>query len=213
MKVFTNIFIFLLLSSTAVFAQSANVRTLFDCTLQYDIVIDEKSDAELSKSMGGATKTVYIKGTQCRTDLVSPSYNQTIITNTKSDTTVVITERGSSKFISYLSEQKRSAQYKRFDGMTIKNTTETKPILGYECVKAIATLNDGTTLNIYYAPSIVPSNFDYEYQFKDVPGFVLEYESESSNGKFKNKYVATRITLSPVPASKFEIPTKGYRVI
>ena len=73
-----------------------------------------KADADLIKTMKGATKTIYIKGTKSRSDLVSPTYTQSIINDTKSDTTIVLTERGNTKYISYLNQQKRSEQYKRF---------------------------------------------------------------------------------------------------
>ena len=46
-------------------------------------------------------------------------------------------------------------------------------------MKVVANLKDGSTFNVYYAPSIIPSNMEYEYQFKDLPGFVLEYEIET----------------------------------
>jgi hypothetical protein len=61
-------------------------------------------------------------------------------------------------------------------------------------------------------PAIVPSVKEFEYQFKDVPGFVLEFESQEADGK-KIKYTATKINLSPVQASRFDVPTSGYRLL
>ncbi len=66
---------------------------------------------------------------------------------------------------------------------------------------------------MFYTPSIIPSNKDYEYQFKDLPGFVLEYEAESENGKWKAKYIAAKITFTPVASSVFDVPKSGYRVL
>ena len=73
-------------------------------------------------------------------------------------------------------------------------------------------LKDGSSFAIYYATAIVPSVKEFEYQFKDIPGFVLEYESQEADNK-KIKYTATKINLSPVTASKFDIPTSGYRLL
>jgi hypothetical protein len=53
----------------------------------------------------------------------------------------------------------------------------------------------------------------YEYQFKDLPGFVLEYEALTEDGKSKINYSATKITLVPVPVAKFDLPKTGYRVL
>lgn len=213
MKVYISLFVILLFSTTRSFAQNNSPRVIAECIVQYELMMDEKADADLIKTMKGATKTIYIKGTKSRSDLVSPTYTQSIINDTKSDTTIVLTERGNTKYISYLNQQKRSEQYKRFNNITFTPTNDTKTILGYECVRVVANLKDGSTFNVYYAPSIIPSNMEYEYQFKDLPGFVFEYEIENKDGKSNNRYTATKITLAPVPTSKFEAPTSGYRIL
>jgi hypothetical protein len=77
----------------------------------------------------------------------------------------------------------------------------------------MAKLKDGSTYNVYYAPSIISSNREFEYQFKDLPGFVLEYESDADNGKSRVRYSASKITITPVASAKFDIPKSGYRVL
>jgi GLPGLI family protein len=213
MKLFSVwISIFLGSVSNASFAQTP--RVLSECTVEYEISIDDtKANADILNTMKGATKTIYIKGNRSRSDLVSPTYTQTIINDSRSDTGIILTERGNSKFLIYLTEQKRKNQYKKFEGISFTQTGETKAILGYECVKAVAKLKDGSSYNIFYAPSIIPSTREYEYQFKDLPGFVLEYETESEDGKTRIKYSAIKITLTPVPASKFDAPKSGYRIL
>jgi GLPGLI family protein len=212
MKSFFLIFGFLVFLTTYTTAQTG--RLISECTVQYDLSLEDgNADAEFAKNMKGAIKTVYIKGNRSRSDFVTPSYIQTILNDSKSDTTVVLRELGATKYLSYLTEEKRQNQNKRYEGMVISPSGETKTILGYECVKAVAKLKDGSTFNLYYAPSIVPSNKEYEYQFKDVPGFVLEYETQTEDGKTKIKYSASKITLNPVPASKFDVPKSGYRVL
>ena len=52
---------------------------------------------------------------------------------------------------------------------------------------------------------------EFEYEFKDVPGLVLEYETVEDGKQIK--YTATKINLSPVQTSKFDIPTSGYRIL
>jgi GLPGLI family protein len=136
-----------------------------------------------------------------------------MLNDSKSDTTVVLRELGAAKYLSYLTEEKRQNQNKKYEGITFSPSGETKTILGYDCSKLIAKLKDGSTFSVYYAPSITPSNKEYEYQFKDVPGFVLEYETQTEDGKTTIKYAASKITLTPVPASKFDIPKSGYRVL
>ena len=66
--------------------------------------------------------------------------------------------------------------------------------------------------NIYYATAIAPSVREFEFQFKDVPGFVLEFDVKEQSTSIV-RYKATKINLSPVQASKYDIPTSGYRLL
>ncbi|MEK7198521.1 MAG: hypothetical protein AAB212_01175, partial [Bacteroidota bacterium] len=59
---------------------------------------------------------------------------------------------------------------------------------------------------------IIPSVREFEYEFKDIPGFVLEFESQEAQSK-KIRYTATKINLAPVQASKFDVPKSGYRLL
>jgi GLPGLI family protein len=198
--------------SIPVLAQPAKILSEFSVVYELSVQ-DAKGDTELKKSMDGATKTIYIKGTRVRSDLNSSNYTQTTFSDSKTDSTVVLRELGKAKYMSYLSKQKRDEQNKKFEGIVFNKTGETKTILGYECTKVVAKLKDGSTYNVYFAASIAPSNNEYEYQFRDLPGLVLEYETESEDGKTKIRYTATKISITPVPVSKFDLPKSGYRIL
>lgn len=195
-------------------AVAQDPKVLSEVTVTYDLTIDDaNADAMARKAMAGAVKIVYIKGSKVRTDLVTPAFKQTFINDTKGDTAVVLRELGNAKYLSYIDARKSADRNQKYEGITFLNTTETKTILGYDCKKVIAKLKDGSQYNIFYAPSIVPSNRDYEYQFRDLPGFALEYEAQSEDGKTRVKYAASKITLTPVPVAMFDIPKSGYRVL
>ncbi len=191
-----------------------NAKVVSECTVVYEVSVDaSKADPQVIKAMAGATKVLYIKGSKTRSELISPNFQQAVIYDSKTDSTIVLREFRNSKYISFLNEDKRNEKNKKFEGINFTNTNETKTILGYECKKVIATLKDSSTYTMFYTPSIIPSNKDYEYQFKDLPGFVLEYEAESENGKWKATYTATKITLTPVASALFDVPKSGYRVL
>jgi GLPGLI family protein len=189
-------------------------RVVADCTISYAIGTDEgNTDKDVTESLKASTKTVYIKGNDSRTDLVSPSFTQTLLYNKTSGNAVILREFGNNKFMTKLDNTKWAAENKKYEGMTVSlSPTETKTILGYECRKAVIQVKEGSTFTLYYATAIVPSVKEFEYQFKDVPGFVLEYEAQEGEGK-KIKYTATKINLAPVPASRFDVPTSGYRLL
>lgn len=199
----------LLLGSSLLFGQSQKVIT--DCTVTFS-VSGKDGNGEKGKGLEGATKTLYIKGKNVRSEINSPSYNQSIIINNTTASIVILREIGANKYMSVLNELKWKEQNKKFEGMQISLLTDTKNILGYECRKAAAQLANGSILSIYYAPAIMPSSSENMYQFKDIPGFVLEYETIGDDGKVIT-YTANKINLTPVPAAKFDIPTSGYRIL
>lgn len=188
-------------------------RTVADCTITYGISTeDNAANADIDATLKASTKTVYIKGMESRTDLVSPSFTQSLIYNKLTGEAVILREFGNSKFMTRLDHDKWTAENKRYEGMTLSFSPETKTILGYECKKAMIRLKDGSSFAIFYTTAIVPSVREFEYQFKDIPGFVLEYESQETDGR-RIRYTAAKINLSPVLASKFDIPSSGYRLL
>jgi len=189
-------------------------KLLSDCTVFFNVAAaGAKLDPQVAKTMEGTTKVLYIKGSKSRSDLITQTFKQTTITDSKSDSTIILRELGNLKYISYLDAGKMRAQNKKYEGIQFNNTGEKKIILGYDCLKLVAKLTNGDAYNVYYTPSIVPSNKQYEYQFKDIQGFVLEYEEASEDGKTNIKYSASKISLVPVPAAKFDLPKNGYRVL
>lgn len=191
----------------------AQQRVVAECTVTYKISLEEgKEDKDVQNSLQSSFKTVYIKGNDSRVDLVSPSLIQSVIYDKSNATAVVLREFGNNKFMTRLNSTEWIAANKQFEGLTVKLLNESKTILGYECKKALLTLKDGTVYNVFYAISITPSVKEFEYQFKDVPGFVLEFQVKEQGESIVN-YKAVKISLSPVLASKYDIPTSGYRLL
>jgi GLPGLI family protein len=192
----------------------AQQRVVAECTVIFKITLDDGTvDKDVSNSISKSAKTVFIKGNDSRVDLVSPAIQQSIIYDKTQNTAVVLREFGTNKFMNRLSKEQWVTANKQYQGMAISLVNETKTILGYECKKAMITLKDGTVFSLYYATAIIPSVKEFEYQFKDVPGFVLEYQIKESGDNTLVNYRAEKISLSPVLASKFDIPTSGYRIM
>ncbi len=193
---------------------SAQQRMVAECAITYSIAAEEgNADKDVVESLKASTKTVYIKGNDSRTDLISPSFKQSVLYNKNTRSAVILRELGNNKFMTKLDNSQWAGENKRYEGMTVSlSNNESKTILGYECKKAVLQLKDGSVFTIFYATNIIPSVKEFEYQFKDIPGFVLEYESQEAESK-KIKYTAVKINLSPVQASRFDIPTSGYRLL
>ena len=209
MNFITKLLVLFVVISSTTFAQQ---RVVAECTLTYLInASDGNTDKDVMESLKASTKVVYIKGNDSRSDLLSPSFTQSQFFNKNTGSAVILREFGNNKFMTRLDNAKWLAENKRYEGVKISLLPESKTILGYECKKALLVLKDGSQFAIYYATGIVPSVKEFEYSLKDIPGFVLEYEAQE--GERKIKYTANKINLNPVQASKFDIPTSGYRIL
>jgi GLPGLI family protein len=190
----------------------AQQRIIAECTINYSIVPSDTASVETKQILKSSTKTVYIKGNSSRADLTSPSFNQSIIYDRTSGEATVLREFGSNKFITKLDNDKWKEENKKFDGLTIEATEIRKKIAGYDCKRSIIHLKDGSNYFLFYTSAITPSVKEFEYQFKNIPGLVLEYEAVGASGE-KVTYTATKVNLSPVPTTFFNVPTSGYRVL
>lgn len=198
--------ILLLMPVASAFSQQ---RTVAECTIYYDNVTTTGSEKGTIEAI---YKTVYIKGNNSRVNVSSPSYQISTIIDESSGKVVVLRSFGNNKYMTVLTKTQWVEANKKFDGMKFVSLNDTKNILGYNCKNAQLLLKDSSVYNIYYTTAIIPSVKDFEYEFKDVPGFVLEYEATDNKGN-KIHFIANKISFDPVLLSEFEIPTKGYRMI
>ena len=189
---------------------TAQQRIVAECTVVYKVESHDASDGSMRQK---ATKTVYIKSNNARIDLVAPAYAQSTIYNKSTGMATVLRSFGEDKYMTSLNAKQWRKLNMPLDSMQIQLTTDSISVLDYSCKKALLQLKNGTTVTVYYTTAIIPSVRDYEYMFKDIPGFVLGYEMVDDLG-LKTIFRATQINLyNPVAASKFDIPTKGYRII
>ena len=189
---------------------TAQQRIVAECTVVYKVESHDASDGSMRQK---ATKTVYIKSNNARIDLVAPAYAQSTIYNKSTGMATVLRSFGEDKYMTSLNAKQWRKLNMPLDSMQIQLKTDSISVLDYSCKKALLQLKNGTTVTVYYTTAIIPSVRDYEYMFKDIPGFVLGYEMVDDLG-VKTIFRATQINLyNPVAASKFDIPTKGYRIL
>jgi GLPGLI family protein len=185
-------------------------KKVAELTLVYDAAISTGDNKpKLADAFDGATTTVYIKGTMSRSEMSSALASFTSIHDSRTGAAVVLQEISGQKLLIRMTADNWKEKNKRYEGITFTNTNETKTIAGYKCVKAVATMKDGSSFTVYYTKDIIPENAEYNIQFKNLEGLPLEYEL--TNGTLKIKYTVSKINMNPVPASKFDIPKSGYR--
>lgn len=160
---------------------------------------------------GAASTTVYIKGNNSRTEMVSTLGKEITIFNSKSDNAVILKEFSGQKLMITLSKENWKAKNLMYSNIKFELTNEFKTIGIYNTRKAIAKMPDGKSFEVYYSPDMVPANKGFDATFTNLPGLAIEYEIES--GKMKFKYTLAKIDFDPVQVSLFDFPTSGYRVM
>ncbi len=97
---------------------------------------------------------------------------------------------------------------------TVKLSSDTKTILGYNCKKATITVktNDGNavTSDIFYTEDIDQSQFSLSNSFPEVAGLALEFTM--NQGPFNLRVTVKSIKREDIPASVFIIPADYKQV-
>lgn len=188
--------------NTVLFAQEQKI--ISDCTITYSVNSLQENNI--------GSKTIYIKGKDIRIDLVSKTFQQTTFYNgTNGDATVLKTV-GESKYISNYKSPEWKKANEIYEGIKVSFTGKAKQVLNHNCREAILTFKNGNSYTVYYDPALVPSVMENPFEFKNIPGLVLEYESSPKENE-KITYTASKIDFTPVPSYQFEIPKSGHRVL
>lgn len=201
------------LSTLLILLSSAQAqKVLSEGTIIYFTTVQTGSkEPQLADMFDGVTTTIYLKGSQSRSEMVTPLGTTTTIQNTTTGAGSVLKEFGNQKIMINMTRGDWQEMNKKYDNISFvdDNSAPLKTILGYECKKATAQLKDGSAFTVYYTRELVTENKDYDYQFKNLPGFPLEYES--TVGNYKVRYTASKVSFDPVPTQKFSLPKSGYR--
>ncbi|MEO8721596.1 MAG: hypothetical protein ABI297_00485 [Ginsengibacter sp.] len=201
-------FVFLLFFSPFVDAQ----KSLLEGTLVYNMSVETGSgEPKMADMLDGATTTIYLNGSQSRSELVSSLGREATIFNAASGKGVMLKDYSGQKLMITLTGKNWEENNKKYEGIVFNITNETAHIAGFDCKKAIAKLINGTSFTVYYTPEVTIVNKSYDAQFKTLPGLPVQYEMQFDKMKFK--YTLASISYNSVPASRFEIPTSGYRVL
>jgi GLPGLI family protein len=196
--------VFMVLTAMLAVITTANAqRNIAEATIVYDIQGDAFN--------GPASTTVYLKGNNCRTEMVSALGKEITIFNSKTNNAVILKEFSGQKLMITLTKDNWVAKHKMYNNIKFELTGDTKTIAGYSTKKAIGTMADGKTFEVYYTPELVPANKEYDPTFNNLPGLAIQYEIES--GKMKFKYTLSKINYDVVQVSLFDFPVVGYRVM
>jgi GLPGLI family protein len=174
-------------------------KSVSELTLVYDY----------SDSTQNAIHTVYIKGNKSRSEMTSSFFSSTTLFDVNTGFGVILREVNGQKLLIRMNPDNWTERNRMYDGIVYRNANETREIAGYKCLKAVGQTRFGATITVWYTREIIPENRQYDPIFRNLDGLPLEYEL--TNGNVRIRYRISRINLNPVPVSKFDVPSSGYR--
>lgn len=182
-----------------------------EVTLNYKISIESSGKTQVGSNLDGASYTVYIKGGESRSEMLSSLGAESNLYDSKSGKGFILKEYSGQKLMITLTRDNWAQKNQYFQSMNFNIDNAEQTIAGFKCKKATAKTNDGKTVVVYYMPDVTTANKDYNNAFKQLPGIPVQYELES--GKLKFTYTLTGISYDPVSESKFDVPKSGFRVM
>jgi GLPGLI family protein len=204
-------YLFILLLSFSLYA-SYGQKLITEGVLVYTMTVETTgSEPKMGDMFDGATTTIYLKGTQSRSEMVSSLGSTVTILDNKTGSGVMLKEYSGQKLMITLTAEDFVKVNRKYEGITFEPTNESAVIYGYKCKKAIAKLRDGSSFSVFYTTDMNTTNKSYDYEFKNLPGLALQYEGQTKNMKFK--YTISKISIEAVSSSKFDLPKSGYRVL
>jgi GLPGLI family protein len=181
-------------------------------SIVYNITVNSNdTSAKPADGFDGATNTIYIKGNLSRSELVSVFGTQSTIVDGKTGNATVLKEYGDKKFMISMTHDDWLEANQKYDSVKFIYENEYKVIAGYNCQKATGKLKNGESFIVYFTKQLIPANKDFQFSNRSLSGLALEYESNLGNNKVT--FTASKISFEPVPASKFDLPKSGFRVI
>jgi len=203
----------LLIGSSLFLAFTANAqKRITEGTISYDIVVNTgNTNPSIADMFNGATSIVYLKGYQTRFERVSSLGVESTIVDGKTGNVNVLKEYGDQKYMITMTPENWKDANKKYEGIVFKYEEEYKDIAGYKCQKAIGTMKDGTTITVFFTKDLVANNREFEYAYKSLPGLAMEYET--TVGSLKVTYTVSKVNFSIIPATKFELPKSGFRIM
>lgn len=170
---------------------------------------------EQAAMMGDMETKIFFKGNKTYSEMNSMMMSTKAISD-DNGSLVLLDQMGNKNFIrTSKAEIDKNAEVNKEKAPKFEYTSETKTIAGYECKKAVATINtpkEGEIkTDIWYTDKIA-----YVSQggrkggdmFKGLNGMAMEFSMPQ--GPMKVKMVAKEVSTEAVPDSKFVLSTDGY---
>ncbi len=209
MKIFTMLAVLALgLFSSNTFAQ----KVFTEGMLKYNISIESANgEKQLSSTLNGATLSVFLTKEKSRSEMISTPGTETTVYDNKNGKGFILKEYSGQKLMITTTAENWSQKNQVNSNLNFETLQGTTTIGSYVCKKAIAKSENGKTYTVYYDPSIIIANKQYNNAFSQLAGMPVQYELSSGNLIFKYSLIGVNSEI--LTAAKFEAPKTGFRIM
>ena len=201
-------FAFINLCSKSLSAQ----KILTEGMLKYNISIESSNgEKQISGALNGATLSVYLTKTKSRSEMISNPGTETTVFDNKSGKGFILKEYSGQKLMIATTAENWAQKNQVNTGLNFETQPGTTKIAGYICKKALAKSKNGKLYTVYYDPSILIENKQYNNAFSQLAGLPVQYELSSGNLIFK--YTLAGLNMDILNATKFDAPKSGFRIM
>jgi hypothetical protein len=205
------LFTFLILTGVLSYEAIAQ-KQVNEASLIYDVIATSSDGKSEVASLKGATLQIWVKGNQSRSEMKTSLGIETSIHDNAGGKAVVLKEYSAQKLmITYTSSDWQSSS-QTFSQSEFKPVEGSRTINNYVCKEAVAQGSQGTgEVRVWYHPEIQLNNKAYFHAFPGISGLPIQYVLLKSN--LRVTYTLRSISYEPIPASKFDWPKSGYRIM
>ncbi|MFH1161216.1 MAG: DUF4412 domain-containing protein [bacterium] len=182
----------------------------FEGVITYKISYPDSKFTESQLAMFPKIMTIMIKGDKAKSEIQTPMGAQIEITNYADKTKVGLINMMGQKYAIQETADEIQQDMKDDPLGQVQLTDETKTIAGYNCKKAIVTMDDDgskTTYEVWYNNEFgaINSNFDNAL-YKDINGVLMEFTMITP--QFTMQFSAIAVEKKSVSSKEFEIPAE-----
>ncbi len=195
-----------LLSICIISLKAQKKEATFEGTITYAVTVEGDVDPTTKSQMPSEVSITY-KSPKSSMLMKTAFGNITIIGNSESKEQVILYDMMGQKMAIKSNKEETEASLKEIPEMTVNVTNETKKIAGYNCTKV--ELSDGkTTMIAYITKDIQIPNANWNSQYKNVDGVLMEYtQKANTDTDAKIVFTAKEVKKAKVKDNTFEIPS------
>lgn len=187
-------------------AQNDKKKQNFEGTITYIVSTEGEIEANIKAQLPAEVVWTF-KGNKSSMLMKTGFGNITILANSETKEQVVLYDMMGQKMAIKSTKEEIEKSLNEIPKIKIIETSETKKILDYNC-KKVQISDDNNTFDIYVTDEIQIPNANWNTQYKDIKGVMLQYSQKGNpNTDAIMTFTAKEVKKRKIKDAVFDIPT------